>query len=151
MESRHRRFEEDEPDIFRKNDTLSQYSGVRRRIARQDGDRVHEHLRDNVILIVLNYIYGWDAADRLKKRYGDLTQTLDRVLVGILGGASLLVPMIIMDYVNARKYRLIIVSLATLLFAAVMALRSASRDNVVAATAAYAAVMVVYIGSAEPS
>lgn len=129
---------------------MSRYSGMRRRISRKehDNDRVHESLRNNIILVVLGYIYNWDAADKLKRRFGNLTKTLDRLLVGIAGGASLLVPMILMTFEETRTARLIIVSVATLLFAAAMALTTTSKDNVIAATAAYAAIMVVYIGSA---
>ncbi len=54
--------------------------------------------------------------------------------------------MIIMTYVTAIHYRLVIVSTATILFAIGIALTSASKDAVIGATAAYAAVMVVYIG-----
>lgn len=95
------------------------------------------------------YIYNWDVADGLKRRFGNLTKTMDRLLVGLAGGASLLVPMIVMTFATSRTARLIIVSVATLLFATAMALTSTSKDNVIAATTAYAAILVVYIGSSD--
>lgn len=150
IESKDRVFEED----FLKNsdgNNLVRYAGQTRRISRAhtDSDRVHEHLRNNVILIVLGYIYTWDLADNLKKRFGNLTTTLDRFLVGLAGGVSLLVPMILMTFLTGRTPRLIIVSVATLLFAGIVSFTTASREAVVGSTAAYAAIMVVYIGASD--
>lgn len=130
---------------------MTRYSGMRRRISRKDkdSDRLHESLRSNLVLAVLGYIYNWDVADSLKRRFGNLTKTLDRLLVGLAGGASLLVPMIVMTFAKSRTARLIIVSVATMLFATAMALTTTSKENVITATTAYAAILVVYIGSSE--
>lgn len=148
IESKDRVFEEDA--LINKDDMQVRYAGMRRRVARDnDRDRVHDHLRQNIFLVVFGYIYNWDMADRLKKRFGNLTQTLDRVLVGVTGGASLLIPMIMMTFLTGRNARLLIVSIATILFAMAMALWSKDRESVIGATSAYAAIMVVYIGSSE--
>ncbi|KAK4501455.1 hypothetical protein PRZ48_007264 [Zasmidium cellare] len=149
IESKDRAFEED--FLFNKDDKMTRYSGMRRRISRKDkdSDRVHESLRSNIVLAVLGYIYTWDVADGLKRRFGNLTKTLDRLLVGLAGGASLLVPMILMTFETSRTARLIIVSVATMLFATAMALTTTSKENVITATTAYAAILVVYIGSSE--
>lgn len=149
VESNDRVFEED--SIFDKDDKMTRYSGMRRRISRKDkdSDRLHESLRSNLVLAVLGYIYNWDVADSLKRRFGNLTKTLDRLLVGLAGGASLLVPMIVMTFAKSRTARLIIVSVATMLFATAMALTTTSKENVITATTAYAAILVVYIGSSE--
>ena len=123
---------------------------MKRRISRrQDSDKLHDRLRGNIILVVLGYIYTRDVADSLKRRFGNLTATLDRFLTGLAGGISLLVPMIVMTFLPGRTARLVIVSVATMLFAAAMSLTAVSKDNVIAATAAYAAIMVVYIGSSD--
>ena len=74
-----------------------------------------------------------------------------RLLFSVTGGAALLVPMIIMTFYTSQHARLIVVALAVILFSIFMAATNAPRDSIVAATAAYAAVMVVYIGSASPS
>lgn len=130
------------------NEFLSHYGGTTRRIPVVDGDRVRKSLADNIVLIVLDYIYHWDVANSLRRRFGNLSEALGRIIIGIVGGASFLVPMIIMTFVTQVHYRLVIISVATILFAIGVAFTSASKDSVVAATAAYAAVMVVYIGSA---
>ncbi|KAF2170721.1 hypothetical protein M409DRAFT_18695 [Zasmidium cellare ATCC 36951] len=149
IESKDRVFEEDY--LINKDDKITMFSGMRRRISRKDkdSDRVHESLRSNIVLAVLGYIYTWDVADGLKRRFGNLTKTLDRLLVGLAGGASLLVPMIVMTFATTRAARLIIVSVATMLFATAMALTTTSKENVITATTAYAAILVVYIGSSE--
>lgn len=85
----------------------------------------------------------------MKEKLGNLSMVVDRLIVALAGGAGMLAPMIIMAFATSRTARLLVVSLATLVFANFMALTSASKENVVAATAAYAAVMVVFIGSAE--
>ena len=79
-------------------------------------------------------------------------QGLVRVLTSITGGLFLLAPIIIMTFVKPTKYRLIIVSISVLLFAIAIALMSkAAPQELLAATAAYSAVLVVYIGSASGS
>lgn len=74
-----------------------------------------------------------------------------RVALAVTGGASLLVPMIIMTFAVSRTARLIVVSVAVVIFAVGMAAATTSRENILGATAAYAAVMVVYVGNALPS
>ena len=73
------------------------------------------------------------------------------MFLAIGAGASLLVPMIIMTFKTSRTARLIVVSVATILFGVLFAVISNSKENILGATAAYAAVMVVYIGSANSS
>lgn len=79
--------------------------------------------------------------------FGKFTNVLGRVIIGTTAGASLLIPMIIMSFESSRTARLIIVSLFTIGFGFTVGVASPSTDTVIAATAAYAAVMVVYIGS----
>lgn len=68
------------------------------------------------------------------------------------GGAFLLTPMIIMTFRTSRTARLVTVCVATLLFAMFMGCgTSARKQDILGATAAYAAVMVVYVGTALPS
>lgn len=76
-----------------------------------------------------------------------------RVIVAFVGGASLLVPMILMSipFKNEPKARVVTVSIAVTVFGIVLAISTkASYQEVVGATAAYTTVLVVYIGSASP-
>ena len=81
----------------------------------------------------------------------NLTRKFQQVVLAVAAGASLLVPMIIMTFKTSRTPRLIVVSVATILFGMCFALVSNSKENILARTTAYAAIMVVYIGSATPA
>lgn len=158
MENRDRAFEDDD------DSNGKALHGVRRRVERtRDVDEIYESLRHNWLLVLLGTLlstalgtllttvgalFKRDVANLLKERFGNLSMTVDRILVGLAGGASILVPMIIMVFATSMTARLICVSVATIVFANFVALTSVSKENVVAATAAYAAVMVVFIGNA---
>ena len=79
-----------------------------------------------------------------------LTRIFHQIIIAIAAGASLLVPMIVMTFKKSQTTRLIVVSVATVLFGVAFAIVSRSKENILAGAAAYAAVMVVYIGSASP-
>lgn len=81
----------------------------------------------------------------------NLTTLCGHVALALIGGAGLLGPMILMEFYTSRNVRLIVVSVATMLFGIVFGVVSSSKENILAGTAAYAAVMVVYVGSAGPS
>jgi hypothetical protein len=95
------------------------------------------------------------ALEELEKRGKYATSLLvDRwsiFVMALLAGAALLVPMIIMTFRTSRTARLITVSVATYLFSLLVAFGTeASSRETLSVTAAYAAVMVVYIGTATP-
>lgn len=72
-----------------------------------------------------------------------------RVVMAMFGGAALIGPMLIMTLHPSRNTSLITVSVATFLFALLLAFiasDSAGKD-VLGATAAYAAVLVVFVGT----
>jgi hypothetical protein len=74
-----------------------------------------------------------------------------RLIACFLGGASLLVPMILMTFKTQTNTRLIIVSCFVLIFGfMVSAFTEASNQEALGAVAAYTAIMVVYVGSASP-
>lgn len=75
-----------------------------------------------------------------------------RFWFGLIGGLALIVPVIIMTLQNNLVVALITSSVATMLFAVFLSF-FADKDplELVGYTAAYAAVMVVFIGSAFPS
>jgi hypothetical protein len=73
-------------------------------------------------------------------------------VVAITGGIFLLIPMIIMTWVTNAHVRLIIVSVSVLWFAVSIAITSkATNQELIGATAAYTAVLVVYVGTTTSS
>ena len=89
--------------------------------------------------------------EREEASSSNLTRKFQQIILALGAGASLLVPMIIMTFKTSRTAKLIVVSVATILFGVLCAVISNSKENILGATTAYAAVMVVYIGSASPS
>jgi hypothetical protein len=75
---------------------------------------------------------------------------LARFIIAFISGASLIVPMVVMSLHKSLKKSLITTSVAVLLFAAFASLIQAQNSDIVAATAAYAAVLVVFVGVSSP-
>lgn len=72
-----------------------------------------------------------------------------RSLIAVTGGLFLLVPMIIMSFKTSREACLITTSVATVVFSLILAnYTTASNDTLLAVTATYAAVLVVFVGNA---
>lgn len=61
----------------------------------------------------------------------------------------MLAPIILVNFINDQNWRLVIASAFTVGFALVLAAVKAGNDKVLAGAAAYAAVMVVYIGCVQ--
>lgn len=81
-----------------------------------------------------------------------IIERISRPIIALIGGLFLLVPMIIMSFVDQANNRLIIVSIFVAFFSTACAMASkASNQELVSATAAYAAVLVVYIGTTSPT
>jgi hypothetical protein len=79
-------------------------------------------------------------------RISPTVDILARLTVSLIGGAFLLVPMSILTFVKPPKYQLLTVALFVLVFAIAIALGSeATNHQLLAATAAYSAVLVVFI------
>lgn len=75
---------------------------------------------------------------------------LARFIIAFAGGASLVVPMLIMTLHQTKTNSLVTVSIAVTLFAAAMSLViRASNSETLAATATYAAVLVVFVGTSS--
>ena len=73
----------------------------------------------------------------------------ERIIMAMFGGVALITPMLIMTLHPSTNVSLITTSLATFIFALILAFgatESAGKD-VLAATAAYAAVLVVFVGT----
>ena len=85
--------------------------------------------------------------DRLNRQLNFKT----RFATAILGGLALIVPMLIMAIHPIKKKTLITASVAVFLFAVGVAWKSSAKEQeVLAVTAAYAAVMVVFVGISGP-
>jgi len=76
----------------------------------------------------------------------------ERIWMGSFGGLALIVPMLVMVLHRSLRGNLIVSSVGTVLFAVALALaaRSLRGMDVLAATAAYAAVLVVFVGTSLP-
>ena len=85
---------------------------------------------------------------RIPEDTSPFVDTLARFIVAITGGLSLVVPMLVMRLDEHLKKSLITVSVAVILFSILTALMfKASNVETLAATATYAAVLVVFVGT----
>jgi hypothetical protein len=75
-----------------------------------------------------------------------------RLLLAFIGGGLLLAPIIAMRFVNSQSLRLIIASVFVVTVSVTLSLATtASNQEIIGGVAAYAAVVVVFIGSALSS
>lgn len=77
----------------------------------------------------------------------------ERLIMGLFGGLALIGPMLIMVLNPSQNTSLITVSIATIIFSLVLAqsARDIAGKDVLAATAAYAAVLVGFVGASGNS
>jgi hypothetical protein len=81
-------------------------------------------------------------------RISGFVDRLAQFILAFIGGASLIVPMLIMSFHASKTKSLVTVSFAVLLFSFVLSMAlKLQNDDVLAATAAYAAVLVVFVGT----
>ncbi len=129
------------------------YRSLHRSIA-QSRDAIREFLRK-----ALPSRLSWTEAERVARRadyahgkppeiYSPFLDTSARFLIGTLGGCCLILPMLIMVLRPSLVKSLVTVSVAVVLFALVLSLvfETDNRDTITA-TATYAAVLVVFVGS----
>ncbi|CAO1602662.1 hypothetical protein XANCAGTX0491_006267 [Xanthoria calcicola] len=87
--------------------------------------------------------YKSQRRDRVARRLG----MRNRLIAAAFGGLSLIVPMLIMAICPSQAKTLVTSSVAVLLFAVGLAWKSMAKiETLLATTAAYAAVMVVFVG-----
>lgn len=80
-----------------------------------------------------------------------MVDTITRMIVAVVGGLLLLVPMTVLSYITEFKWVLVVTFLFVIFFSlALAAVSSASNDQIMAATAAYGAVIVVFIANLLP-
>ena len=99
---------------------------------------------------LLQPVTKWLFGKREGRHYGHWTRIdiTARVLFGIIGIVSLLVPLVALTFIQSTNYRLLATTGFVIVFVLVLALLSvASNQELVGATAAYAAVLVVFVGS----
>lgn len=71
-----------------------------------------------------------------------------RFLMAVTGGLALLIPMLVMTYFPGRNVSVVTTSVAMLIFAAMITFGTQlTPDQVLGTTAAYAAVLVVFVGT----
>ncbi len=77
---------------------------------------------------------------------------INRFFVALFGGVAVVVPILIMSFSSSQTKSLITISVSVLLVALAIALLSkASNQELIMATAAYAAVLVVFVGAGPGS
>lgn len=78
---------------------------------------------------------------------GPLTENIARICMAILSGVLVLVPIIALSYIESLGYRLLTTCLFVMVFAIVASLAVTGTNNeLITITAAYAAVLVVFLG-----
>lgn len=130
-------------------------------VSKDEWARYHARLskpRDppNILSRIYKWIVRWWRPIRTEgnlnvyaaKGTSTTIEFLARFILAFLGGAALIVPMVIMVFDPSRTKGLITTSAAVLLFAFFISLASsASNQEVLGATATYAAVLVVFVST----
>jgi hypothetical protein len=80
-----------------------------------------------------------------------LAEQWERLWMGLLGGVALIGPMLLMALHKGLVTALVITTVATILFVCVLSVfgKSLNGQTMVASVAAYAAVLVVFVGVAQ--
>jgi hypothetical protein len=98
-----------------------------------------------------NILPGVSRSEHQQK--SDLFRFLERLGMGLGGGIALIVPMLVMVLRDDVLTQLLTTTVATMLFAGALAIfgRNLKGETVLASVAAYAAVLVVFIGASSSS
>ena len=92
-----------------------------------------------------------DVESNLKKSFqntANLAEVITRFLVALLAGAFLVVPLIVLSHQSSSQTHLITVSIFIIVFSLLVSLVSkASNEQTMAASAGYAAVLVVFLSN----
>ena len=87
----------------------------------------------------------------LKKSYQNtarLAEIITRFLVALLAGAFLMIPLVILSYQSSSQTHLITISICIVIFSLLVSLVSrASNEQIMVASAGYAAVLVVFLSN----
>ena len=92
-----------------------------------------------------------EAKAKLKRTYQNTThlaEIITRFLVAVLAGAFLVIPLIVLSHQSSSETHLITVSVFIVVFSLLVSLASkASNEQTMAASAGYAAVLVVFLAN----
>lgn len=92
------------------------------------------------------FLPGLARGAAIEKAYAD--QLMIRFLMALIGGLALIIPMLVMTYFPGKNVSVVTTCTAMLIFAAVITLGThLAPDQILGATAAYAAVLVVFVGT----
>ena len=87
----------------------------------------------------------------LKKSYQNtarLAEIITRFLVALLAGAFLVIPLVVLSYQSSSQTHLITISICIVIFSLLVSLVSrASNEQIMVASAGYAAVLVVFLSN----
>lgn len=84
---------------------------------------------------------------RAKNKKEEYTAYLERTFMAVMGGTFLVGPMLVMVLHNTRTTSLVTTSICVFLFGLVVSYFLEKQMDVLSATAAYAAVLVVFVGT----
>lgn len=97
----------------------------------------------------INMLPG-ESRTEMRKR-NEVRLFVERFTLGVFGGLAIIAPMLIMALSNSLLVSLVVTSVTTILFAVLLALPmiggSLDGQTVLAAVAAYAAILVVFVGT----
>jgi hypothetical protein len=88
------------------------------------------------------------------KQYGSgiVIDQVARIVFGLYGAVALLIPLVVLNFIQSVNYRILAATIFVIVFSVQLAVLSkASNQELVSATAGYAAVLVVFIGSSTVS
>lgn len=122
----------------------------------QTSDAIREFLRK-----WLPPFLSWTAQEKANRRadyvqgrmpeiYSKALDRIARFIVGLAGGLSLIVPLLIMAFHSSLTKTLVTVCIAVVTFALAVSLKF-QVDVAITATATYAAVLVVFVGTSVAS
>ena len=149
------------------NPYLCDPSSTKRLRKEYDEIRIHPDETDRLRMLLNNCLPDWwvySSRERatigpLKdwlgdkigpQRYGFWSRidTTARIVFGIIGIVSLLVPLVVLTFIDSTNYRLLATTGFVILFVFVLALLSGvNNQELVGGAAAYAAVLVVFVGT----
>lgn len=96
-----------------------------------------------------NMLPGQSRTDMRKRN--EVRLFFERFTLGVFGGVAIIAPMLIMALSNSLLVSLVVTSVTTILFAVLLALPmiggALDGKTVLAAVAAYAAILVVFVGT----
>lgn len=90
--------------------------------------------------------------DRTYQNTARIAEAMTRFVIAMIAGAALIVPLVVLSHQNSQQSRLLVVILFVFIFCFLLSLLSkASNYETMAASAAYAAVLTVFVSNGSNS